>query len=238
MLCCFYFRPSVKNSYLYWQVHELELQSPLLLRDNGRRRASFLRSSSEEALSLEDTFNGLNRQREQMQDPSLPYESAALQSNNNDTSGHPQSSCIYTASDMMEFSAAASVSPKLQIQDCRLDPPENFLPVSRTMAEISNRVRASTSSLPNRAKEVSSSGKPLAVSIDGSMFPDATLFDDFLEVESSLQALEADQGFQHSEEFCTPSNGDSLRFSQEYVSARGKPGSGLQQLKNMTTGKY
>lgn len=174
-----------------------------------------------------------------MQDLSLSHESVARQSNTEDTSGHPQSPRLHTASDVMDFSLTANVSAELQIQNYRFDPPENFLPVSCTMAENPTRLRASTSSLPNRAKEYSSSGKPLAVSIDGSIFPfpDATLFDDFLEVESSLQALEADEGSQRSDGFCTPSNGDSLRCSQEYVSAKGKPGSGLQQLKNMTIGK-
>jgi len=173
-----------------------------------------------------------------MQDPSLPHESVAYPSNIDDTSGLPQSSRVYTASEMIDFCATANGSPELQTQDCRFDPRQT-LPVSCTMADNSTRVRSSTSSLPNRAKEYPFSGKPLAVSIDGSIFPfpDATLFDDFLEVESSLQSLEADEGIQLSDGFCTPSNGDTLHCTEEYVSAKGKPGSGIQQLKNISIGK-
>jgi hypothetical protein len=139
----------------------------------------------------------------------------------------------------MDFCSQDNVSQDLHGQNCRSDPPGNSLPVSATMAENSTHLRASTSSLPTRAKEYLSSGRPLALSIDGSVFPSptSTLFDDFLEVESSLQALAADEESQFSGDFCTSSNGNTLRSSQEYFSAKGKPGSGLLQLKNMTIGK-
>lgn len=156
-----------------------------------------------------------------------------------DTFDHQQSSCIFTASDTRDFCAQDNVPRDQQTQNCRFDPPGNSLPVSRTVADNSTPFRASTSSLPKRAKEYSSSGRPLALSMDGSVSPSstATLFDDFLEVESSLQALAADEGSQLSHDFCTSMNGDTLRCSQEYFSAKGKPESGLKQLTNMTTGK-
>ncbi|KAG0553464.1 hypothetical protein KC19_12G013400 [Ceratodon purpureus] len=216
------------------QVHELELRSPLLLRSNGRRNVSFLRSSTEEAIALEDTFNGICREKGRTQASSLPHKPEAFQSNMDDTCGHPQSSCIFTV-DTMDFCAQEVASQDPPAQNCRLDPPGNPLPVSCTAVENSTHLRASTYSLPSRAKEYSRS---LAVSIDGSVFPSptATLFDDFLEVESSLQALAADEGSWLSGDFCTSSNGDTLRCSQEDISSKDKPGSGLLQMKNMATG--
>ncbi|XP_024357126.1 uncharacterized protein [Physcomitrium patens] len=126
----------------------------------------------------------------------------------------------------------------LQARSHRVDPSKNLLPIPCSRTENFTRLTASTTSLPNREKEGTSSARPLALSVDGSMFPSpiATLFDDFLEVESSLQTLEADDGFQLGDEFCTPSNGDSLRRSQEYFSVEGRSSSGLKQLKNMTIG--
>ena len=173
-----------------------------------------------------------------MQASSVPLEPEALQSKMDDTFGAPQTSCIFTSSDTMDFCTRPNVSQELQPHNPQFNPPGNSMPVACTTAENSTHLRASLSSLPDRTKEPSSSGRQLALSIDGSTFPSPTaaFFDDFLEVESSLQALAADEGSQLSDDFCTSSNGDTLRSSRENFSAKGKPGSGLKQLKNTTTG--
>lgn len=219
------------------QVYELELRSPLL-RDKARRGFSLLRSSAEEALALEDRFNGICRVRTQTHASSLPHDPEDLQPNMNATVRQPKSFSTCMTQDRIDLYAKANVCQDLQARSHRVDPSKNLLPIPCSRTENFTRLTASTTSLPNREKEGTSSARPLALSVDGSMFPSpiATLFDDFLEVESSLQTLEADDGFQLGDEFCTPSNGDSLRRSQEYFSVEGRSSSGLKQLKNMTIG--
>lgn len=215
------------------KVHELELRSPLLLSRNHRRNISLLRSPTKEVLALENTFNGISHEREQMQISSLSRgKTEDFQSSIDDTFGHPQSSLNYTSRNTMDFCAEVHGD---QAENRRVIVPlGNESAVSCTMAESFTHLRE-TSSVHSRVQECSSSSVLSTLSIDGSMFPSptCTLFDDFLEVESSLQAFAAKEGCR-LDDFGTRNNTGSLCPSQEYFSAEGNLNSGLKQLNNTT----
>lgn len=224
------------SPFHFLQVHELELRSPLLLSRNHRRNISLLRSPTKEVLALENTFNGISHEREQMQISSLSRgKTEDFQSSIDDTFGHPQSSLNYTSRNTMDFCAEVHGD---QAENRRVIVPlGNESAVSCTMAESFTHLRE-TSSVHSRVQECSSSSVLSTLSIDGSMFPSptCTLFDDFLEVESSLQAFAAKEGCR-LDDFGTRNNTGSLCPSQEYFSAEGNLNSGLKQLNNTTASK-
>lgn len=200
---------------MLFQVHDLKIRSPLYCGDR-RRNFKAVPSSTEEVLALEHTFNEISQEHTWTR-PSSPIDEFA-----------PLPSDMTDAFLESQFQTGRHPTAPFP-EDCKLK--------GSASAEELCHLRSSTPPVLDTIKDLSlAPGRPLSCSIEGSYFPSPTsvIFDDFLEVESSLQALAAE--FHDGDDLCTPSEDGRLEGSQEYVSARGKLSSGLKRLKNITTG--